>query len=196
MVKLKRFMVGVLAGVMTLAMAVPVFAANGINAEEQKLINYAQEKASELGVADSKVYKTNYNEAVGYLKSNDVDLTAAEVDTLLKATDSVVSQAKDAMGNSGSLVEWAKANPAAWKSLQGSIQSELKTAAKKVGITLSFDGKSGVSATANGKTVTTASKSTVKQSGMAANGTVAVVAFLAIALTGCGVVIKKQKLFA
>lgn len=97
----KKFAAVLAAGVLSASMCMPALAASGVSAEEQKILNKMESSAAGFGVTDVSLYASYYSQAESWLASGEVDLTASQVDAVLKAIDQaagLLQQAIDANG--------------------------------------------------------------------------------------------------
>lgn len=191
----------VLAGAMTLAMSVSAFAATGISAEEQKILDTAAVKAAELGVSTSSAqYKKYYLHATTYLQQNDMDAT--QINGALTAMDQATAEAKAAMQEAGvtSLLDLDKDKLTSLTSACATtIQKELDKAGIKVQVsadgTVSFtENKTTDDGVKNNTVVNTGP--VIKQAGSDMTATAAVVVAVVGAVAACGVVAKKKDLLS
>ena len=187
----KKLVGAVLVGAMTLAMSATVFAATaGVSADEQKLLDEATKKAQELGVdtSASAQFKQYYTQAEKYLAEN--ELTADQVSELSKAVDNAAETVKAEMDAKGvTKLSDLKADTNLVKSLENKVVAQVKTAAAKVGITITVD--------SNGKITAgpLSSENPVKQTGFDLTATVVVAVAFVGAVAVCLVVASKKRFF-
>lgn len=191
----------VLAGAMTLAMSVSAFAATGISAEEQKILDTAAVKAAELGVSTSSAqYQKYYSQATTYLQQNDMDAT--QINGALTAMDQATAEAKAAMQEAGvtSLLDLDKDK---LTSLTSTCATTIQKELDKAGIKVQVSADGTVSFTENKKTDDGVKNNTVvntgsviKQTGSDMTATAAVAVAVVGAVAACGVVAKKKGLLS
>lgn len=190
---MKKLVGAVLVGAMTLAMSVTAFAATGVSADEQALLDKATAKAKELGVDTnaSAQYKQYYAQAEQFLASN--ELTAEQTKELAASVDEAAATVKKEMDAQGATkLGDLKANTDLVKSLESKVVSQVKTAAAKVGITISVDASGNYTATAGDAKVADSSNP-IKQTGFDLTATVVVAAAFVGAVAVCLVVASKKR---
>ncbi len=183
---MKKKLLAIIAAMsMAVAFALPAFAAGGISAQEQELLN----KFKAGVVVDGKTITPPQKyiaQAENYLKND--DLTADEISKVSATIDKVYSTMKDEGITSLSELKAS--------SSYNSLLSEVKNVASSLGYTVSVG--------ANGFTVTTPGGSTVgggssikpNQTGVDMTATVVSVIALVAVLSGSAVVIGKKNLLA
>lgn len=87
----KRMFLGVLIAIFTFSVPVEVAAASGINAQEQRLLDYGTAQAKRLKLEQHPEYQKYMAQARNYLLRDDVDLTVEEVEHLLKTAANVTA---------------------------------------------------------------------------------------------------------
>ena len=199
MSKMKKVMVLLMAAVMVACMSLTAFAATGVTAEEQKILDEATAKAKELGVdtTNSKKFKDTYAQAESYLAQ--AEPTTEQIDALVKTVDECATTAKTAMSENGA-VKLSDLSDSVLSSVEDTVMTTVKESAAKVGITISFaknaDGsisyKASVPTAEGSKTVAT-NDTVVKQTGSNLSTTVVVAAMLVGAVAVCGVVASKKR---
>lgn len=129
----KKLVSFVLAGVMALAMSVSVFAATtGISTDEQRILDEAKIKATELGVKEtSEMYQKYMSEASTYLAKN--ELSKAQVDAMVKAIDDAAATAKSYMKSKG-VSRLGQLSSKDFNELFDQVGEKIVAAAKAVGI--------------------------------------------------------------
>lgn len=185
----------VLAGAMVLSMSVAAFAATGISADEQKILDAAPAKAAELGVStEGPSYKSYYAQATSFLQKE--DLSAAQVDGALKAMNDATAQAKAEMDKAGV----AKLSELSTDTLSTvvsnctkTVNDELKKVGVDVTVSVSVDGSASVKV---GNDKVGSNENPIKQTGSDLSATAAVAVAVVGAVVACGVVAKKRDLFA
>lgn len=196
MSKMKKVLSVLMAGAMTLAMSVSAFAATGVSAAEQTILDTAKLKAIELGVDVSKStqYKNYYSQAETYLASN--DLSEEQVNAMVTAVNEAAATAKTEMSAQG-VTKLSDLSKSVLGSLESKVASQITTAAAKVGIEISASSNGwSVKAVNNGTTVASSSN-VIKQTGAPDFTTTVVMSAMFVgAVAVCGVVAKKRKLFA
>ena len=180
--KLKKVLCAIVAASVMAVSAIPVFAA-GINASEKAVLDSLKEGVT---VGTQTVYAPDsyITQAENYL--NTVDMTEA--------------QSKEILGYVAEVKEAVKADPNAdITSLSSATVNKVKDlatkAAKVMGLTLTFNGKTATIVDASGKVVFTG-EAAVKATGANADVTNAIVASIAIAgiIAVAGVAIRKYNL--
>lgn len=200
--KIKKIMVAVLTMAMVTASSVMAFAANGVSADEQKILDKLNAGVAVNGTT-VKVPAEYVNQAEKYLAANDV--TADEVATIDSKIDDAFAVVK-----SENVTDLTKLS----KDAKQKVLADAQSAAKVVGVTVTYDAKSGAvtGKTADGTVVltgsvkadsttgsTTAASSSngvIKATGFGVSATVAVAVALVAGLFVCSVVADKKKLFA
>lgn len=195
MSRMKKVFSVLMASAMTLAMSVSAFAATGVTAAEQTILDTAKSKAVELGVnVDTSVqYKNYYSQAETYLASN--DLSQEQVNAMVAAVEEAASTAKAEMNAQG-VTKLSDLSKDTFSTLETKVANQVTAAAAKVGITISAtaDGWT-VKAVSNGTTVASSSN-VIKQTGADLSTTVVMAAMFIGAVAVCGFVATKRKLFA
>lgn len=195
MMRMKKIAAVVVAGVMVLGMSLTAFAASGISATEQKVLDAAT--AAKSGFTMTAGQTSKFNDAVGqarnYMNGDNVDLTEAQVSTVIASLNDAVAAVKAAAPDG----DITKLSAAQLKDLASKVASLLQSGAKAAGInvTINAAGTATFKDADTGKTVGTTDK-TVKATGMSMSGTVLVLIGLFAVLGGCTVVAKKKDLFA
>lgn len=192
---MKKLVAAALVGVMTLAMGASTFAATGVSAEEQALLNKATQKAQELGVDTnaSAAFKEKYAEAEKYLAAN--ELTAEQI----KAADSSIDEAAatlkaemDAQGVTKLGDLKTKLDMSALEALENKVATQVAEAMAKVGIKITITPNGYLISDPAGQTITDSSNP-IKQTGFDLTATVAVAAAFAGAVAVCLVVASKKR---
>lgn len=168
------------ASIATLAaMSITAFAGT-ISTDEQKILD---------ALKTANVPAQYVTEAQNYLAGDDVEITAAQAEV-------VVAQVQEAKKIAGSTTDF--------KSLTADqkqkIANCMATAGTEIGITVTYDASSDTikAVDASGKTIFTASAassgndSVIKPTGVNMYATVSIIAVLAAALIGCGIVVSKK----
>lgn len=200
--KIKKIAVAILTMAMVTASSVMAFAANGVSADEQKILDKLSSGVTVNGTA-VKVPAEYVNQAEKYLAANDV--TADQVTSITSKIDDAYAVAK-----SENVTDLTKLS----KDAKQKVLADAQAAAKVVGVTVTYDAKTGAitGKTADGSTVltgslksdaasgsTTAASSSngvIKATGFGVSATVAVAVALVAGLFVCSVVADKKKLFA
>lgn len=194
MTKMKKLVSFVLAGAMTLAMSVSAFAATGVTAAEQKILDQAKVKAEELGVDTntSSQYKSYYAQAESYLVKN--DLSQEQINAMVAAIDEAAATAKAEMAANG-VTRLGDLSPSVFSALEDKVAAQITKAAEAVGIKVvaTKDGWA-VQDLDNNKIVTPGNP--IKQTGSDMTTTVVMAVMFVGALSACVVVAKKRNLFA
>lgn len=193
---MKKLVAAALAGVMTLAMGVSAFAATaGVSADEQALLDKATKKAQELGVDTnaSAQFKQYYTEGERYLA--ETNLSAEQVSALSASIDDAAKTVKAEMDTQGvTKLGDLKAQPSVLQALQDKVVAQVKTAADKVGISISVNADGSVTVkTATSNTPVADSSNPVKQTGFDLTATVVIAAAFAGAVAVCLVVASKKR---
>lgn len=195
MSRMKKFFGVLMASAMTLAMSVSAFAATGVTAAEQTILDAAKSKAVELGVDvnTSKQYKSYYSQAETYLASN--DLSQDQVNAMVAAVNEAAATAKAEMDAKG-VAKLSDLSQDIFTALESKVANQITKAAEKVGIQISATASGWtVQAIGNGKTVAS-STGVIKQTGANLSTTIVMAVMFAGAVTVCGVVATKRRLFA
>lgn len=193
---MKKLVAAALAGIMILAMNVSVFAATGVSAAEQALLDKATRAAQDLGVDTnaSATFKETYAEGESYLSRN--DLTDAQIKATDASIDNAVAILKDEMAAQGvtklgDLKE--KLSQKELEALETKVVNKIAGDMAKVGINIVFtaDGHIVVSDAA-GQTIADPSNP-IKQTGFDLIATVVVAVAFAGAVAVCLVVASKKR---
>ena len=178
--KLKKLLVCGLATVMLMSMSITAFAAT-LTADEQSIIT----TLTSAGVPAQYV-----TQAQNYLAGNTTDVTAAQA----TAINTQITAAKATAGSVTSVALLTTAQ-------KNTIAANLSTAGQAIGVTVAYDASANsIKAvdTASGATILSAalgttSSAVIKTTGVNMNTTVAIIAFLAMTLLACGVVVSKKR---
>lgn len=172
--KLKKLLVCGLASVMAMAMSITAFAAD-LSSDEQKIIT----ALTNAGVSADYV-----TQAKNYLAKDGVTVSAADA-------DAVVAQIQAAKTTAGS----AATVSALTAEQRSQILANIKSAATTLGLKVATDGAKITVTDSTGATVFAydGTAGTIKATGADMSGSIAVIAVLAAALAGCGVVISRRK---
>lgn len=192
---MKKLVAAALAGVMTLAMSVSVFAATGVSAEEQTLLDKATKEAQNLGVDTnaSAAFKEKYAEAEKYLAAN--DLTAEQIKEANVAIDDAVVIMKDEMTAQGvtklgDLKE--KLSLEQLEALETKVATKVSDDMAKVGIKITLNANGYTISDAAGQPIVDSSNP-IKQTGFDLTATVVVAVAFAGAVAVCLVVASKKR---
>ena len=192
---MKKLVAAALAGVMTLAMGVSAFAATGVSSDEQALLDKATQKAQELGVDTnaSAQFKQYYAEGERYLA--ETDLNAEQIAALSASIDDAAKTVKAEMDAQGvTKLGDLKAQPSVLQALENKVVAQVKTAADKVGITITVNADGSVTVkTAASNTPVADSSNPIKQTGCDLTATVVVAVAFAGAVAVCLVVASKKR---
>ncbi|MEG0722299.1 MAG: hypothetical protein RR446_11210 [Lachnospiraceae bacterium] len=192
--RLKKIVAIAVAGVMMMGLSMTAFAASGISATEQKVLDKATSAKSgfTMTAAQSARFDDAVAQARNYLKGDSVDLTEEQVGTIISSIDDAVAAVKN-VAPSGDITGLSAAQ---LKPLASTVASILQKGANAAGInvTVHANGTATFNSKDSGKTVASTAK-TVKATGMSMNGTIAIMVMLVTALGGCAVVAKKKHLF-
>lgn len=179
-----------LCALSTLAIAVSVsttvFAASGINAAEQTILNKLDTTVT-VGSDTVKLPNQYKNQAYNYMLSDGVDFTQQQAKDVSAKMDECIA-----------LVESEQAS--SLKDLSSKTQQALLTKAQEaasiVGLVLSFDAANGtvIIKNTNGQVIANSDK-TIKATGFDATSIYASMAAFVALLAACGVVAKKKNLF-
>ena len=194
MTKMKKLISFVLAGAMTLAMSVSAFAAQGVTAAEQKILDQAKVKAEELGVDTntSSQYKNYYGQAESYLARN--ELTQTQIDAMVAAVDEAAATAKAEMAANG-VTRLGDLSPSVFAALEDKVANQITKAAAAVGIKVVVTKDGWAVQDLKGDTVIDNEKP-IKQTGSDMTTTAVMAVMFVGALSACVVVAKKRNLFA
>lgn len=191
--KIKKLAAVLLAGGLMASMSLTAFAASGVSAAEQKILDKAASVKSQYTMTATQTSK--YNDAVAqatsYLEKN--ELSDAQVTAITGAIDNAAAAVKAACP-SGDLSTLSSAD---LKALASKVASALQAGADAAGIkvTIGADGTATFTSVDTGKTVAK-TDATVKATGVATGTTVAVIAAMVVVLGGCALVAKKKNMFA
>ena len=181
-------------------MCMPALAASGVSAEEQKILNKMESSAAGFGVTDVSLYASYYSQAESWLASGEVDLTASQVDAVLKAIDQaagLLQQAIDANGAASAKDLLNIIGKDGIMQIAQQIVDAIAPGLKEVGIIITADMLAGDNGVINVKlakdgTTIGSSDKVIKKTGMNAGATYAVAAGFVMALVGCAAVAKKN----
>ncbi len=190
---MKKLVSAIVVGTAALAMSVTAFAATGVSAEEQALLDKATAKAQEVGVdtTASAQFKQYYAQAEQFLASN--ELTAEQATEMSAAIDEATETVKTEMKAQGvTNLGDLKANTDLVKNLENKVVAQVKTAAEKVGINISVDASGNYTASI-GDTKVADSSNPIKQTGFDLIATVVVAAAFVGAAAVCMVVASKKR---
>lgn len=196
----KKFAAVLAAGVLTASICMPVSAASGVSAEEQKILNKMESSATGFGVTSTSLYASYYSQAESWLASGEVDLTTKQVDAVLKAVDQAAALLQEAIDANGAATATDLLDiigKDGIMTLAQQIVDAIAPGLKEVGIIITADmlaGNTGVINVKLAKDGTTigSSDDVIKKTGMDAGATVAVAAGFVIALVGCAAAVKKN----
>lgn len=196
----KKFAAVLAAGVLSASMCMPALAASGVSAEEQKILNKMESSAAGFGVTDVSLYASYYSQAESWLASREVDLTASQVDAVLKAIDQaagLLQQAIDANGAASAKDLLNIIGKNGIMQIAQQIVDAIAPGLKEVGIIITADMLAGDNGVINVKlakdgTTIGSSDKVIKKTGMNAGATYAVAAGFVMALVGCAAVAKKN----
>lgn len=196
----KKFAAVLAAGVLSASMCMPAMAASGVSAEEQKILNKMESSATGFGVTSTSLYASYYSQAESWLASGEVDLTAKQVEAVLKAVDQAAALLQDAIDANGAANASDLLNIIGKDGIMKIAQQIVDAIApglKEVGIVITADMLAGDSGVINVKlakdgTTIGSSDKVIKKTGMNAGATFAVAAGLVTALVGCAVTAKKN----
>lgn len=191
----KKLVAAALAGVMTLAMGVSAFAATGVSADEQALLNKATQKAQELGVDTnaSEAFKTKYAEAEKYLAANDLSaeqIKAADASIDDAATTLKAEMTAQGVTKLGDLKE--KLDTKALEALETKVATQVSDSMAKVGIKIAITANGYVVSDPAGQPIAD-STNPIKQTGFDLTATVVVVVAFVGAVAVCLVVASKRR---
>ena len=192
---MKKLVAAALAGVMTLAMSVSVFAATGVSADEQKLLDKAKQKAQELGVDTnaSAAFKEKYAEAESYLSRNDLtaeQIKAAEASIDEAATTLKAEMTAQGVEKLGDLKE--KLDLKALEALENKVATQVADNMAKVGIKITITADGYLISDTAGQPIADSSNP-IKQTGFDLTATVVVAVAFAGAVAVCLVVASKKR---
>jgi len=183
----KSFATICLALLLIMSTGVNVFAASGINADEQRVLDaLSQSVTTQAGV--SLTLPSRYiSQAKTFMLKDGVDLTASQCDQIIAKTNEAV--ALIAATSATRLLEIPL-------DVQSKFVEQAKGAASVIGLTLSYNATTRESTVtdASGSIVAT-SGSTVKQTGTDFSSTFLIGGLLAVLILASGVYAKKSNLF-
>lgn len=159
-----------------------------------------ESSAAGFGVTDVSLYASYYSQAESWLASGEVDLTASQVDAVLKAIDQaagLLQQAIDANGAASAKDLLNIIGKDGIMQIAQQIVDAIAPGLKEVGIIITADMLAGDNGVINVKlakdgTTIGSSDKVIKKTGMNAGATYAVAAGFVMALVGCAAVAKKN----
>lgn len=174
--KLKKFIVCAMATMMVAATTITTFGAEKLSDAEQSIIT---------ALKNANVPTEYINQATSYLQKDGVEVTADQ------ATQ-INAQVETAKATASSVTKLSDLSAAQKKA----IADDIAAAGKVVDLTVTYNTSSDaiVIKDATGATVLEATPEVVKPTGANMSTTIAVVAALAVALMGCGVVVSKKRI--
>jgi hypothetical protein len=192
---MKKLAALALVGTMTFAFGATAFAATGVSADEQALLDKAKAKAQEVGVdtSSSAQFKQYYAQAEEFLASNELtsEQTAALAASVDSSAETVVAEMK-AQGVT-TLSALKEANPDVFKELQSKVTAQTTAAAEKVGIKVSVDASGNYTVATADNTKIADSSNPIKQTGFGLYPTIAIAVAFAGAVAVCLVVASKKR---
>lgn len=192
MKRFKKIAALLLACGLLTAMPLTAFAASGISASEQKILDKAAaiRNMYTLTAQQKKTFDNAIASARSYLEAN--DLSDSQVDAVLGAIDSAAAAVKTICPD-GDLTRLSSADK---QTLAAKVASALQAGANAAGIkiTIHSDGTFAFTDSKGNPAVSTGAA--VKATGVTAGTTAAVVAALTVVLGGCALIAKRKKMFA
>lgn len=192
MKKFKKIAALLLACGMLTAMSLTAFAASGVSASEQRILDKAAAVRNMYTLTEQQ--KKTYDDAVAqarsYLEAN--DLSDAQVDSVLGGIDNAAAAVK-AVCPDGDLSKLTSADKQA---LATKVASALQAGADAAGIKIiiNSDGTVTFKSADTGKTIASTGAA-VKATGVTAGTTAAVAVALVVVLGGCALIAKRKKMF-
>lgn len=184
----KSLLTVVLALVMTVGACFTAFAADGVSAEEQKILTRLEAGITLSNGTTVKLAKSDIAKAENYLASN--ELTADQVTTTLAKIEDAqaVIKADTSITSLATLKKAAKEDT----TFAANLTSAIKAVAEAAGTEVAVDLVNGAVTVAGEE----AAETPVKQTGFNFTTTVAAAAAVIAVLGGCVVVARKNDLFA
>ncbi|MBQ9885775.1 MAG: hypothetical protein IJM37_02785 [Lachnospiraceae bacterium] len=139
----KRFLALLLTVVTVLAFSINAFAATGVSAGEQSLLDFGKSKAEKYDVADTKLFKAYYDEVSRYLAANKTDLSDDAVKKLLDLANVEAGKIEKVLAeyNTTSLTVLHKQHPQVWEDLWNEVRNDITPEVLQFGVIVSADVK-------------------------------------------------------